>query len=314
MAKTERDRDRKSWVPYLIAAAVGLAGVVALGPAPLLVLGPLLIAAIVSMSRPVGPRQVDGFVHRTGLAGADTGPTARRFIAHYLTTGRRLRMVLVIGVLLVPNLVSIALGEDRFSLGSWWILWACMAATLWTELALSRPSHGGTAMASLFRREPATYLTRPLRWGPAVLAAIATGVWAGLAFLPSRTDIGQADVAGRFDIVVAIAFVVSVPLAVTGAQRWILRRPQPLVAPDLLAVDNAIRTASVRNLAAVGSALVFLNLSGGLLQYVYAVHVTVVDWLFGLAAAASLVLAWVAWSLRLRPQPARALVAAEASA
>jgi uncharacterized membrane protein len=308
-------RDRTTRNSYLIAVVIGLAAMVAVGPIPLVTVGPLLMALIVSMSRPVGSHQVDGFIQRAGLAGSPSSPVSRRFIARYLTTGRRLRLVLVTGALIVPNLVAIAIGGgDGVSLHWTWIIWACMAGTLWTELALTRPNRGGTAMASLFRREPATYLTRPLRWGPAVLAVIATCVWAGVGFLPPRTDIAQPEVAGTLDIIVAIAFVLSVPLAVTGAQRWILRRPQPLVTPDMLAVDNAIRTASIRNLAAVGIALVLLYLSGGLLQYVWALHVTAVDWLFGLATVASLVLAMVAWSLRLRPQPAPVRAVAGASA
>jgi hypothetical protein len=134
-----------------------------------------------------------------------------------------------------------------------------------------------------------------------------------MAFLP-RPLPGTIERPSADGITVAIVFTQLVPLAVHRAQRWILHRPQPLARPNLLAADDAIRTASVRALATVGTALVLPYLAVGLVHCNQAIEATVLNALIGLAALASVVLALVAWSAPRRPQPPRAPAPAEASA
>jgi hypothetical protein len=295
-----------------VATALGAAVLVAVFwprvALPLLVV-PLFLAGLVAYAvRPAGVREVHQFERESGLT---TSPTSRRFIAHHLTTGRRLRVVLVIGALLLPGLLAAAVGtstDGRTTVVWSGVLWGCIAGTLWAELSVTRPSRptGGARVASLVPREPAAYLGRPLRWGPALAALAAMIVWAGVAFLP---DGGPGDtgvsLADGLDVAAAIAFALVVPLVVAGAQRWILGRPQPLVASDLVAADDALRAASVRNLASVGAAMGLLNLAGGLLQYVEALDAPAADWLFGVAAAASLGSALAAWWSRAWWRPVR---------
>ena len=309
---------------------VGIAGLLAAGLAAVVLrtafwaAAPLLVLLIAYLCRPAGPREVDDFADRSGLA---TSRASRRFIAHHLTMGRRFRLVMVVAVLVLPPLAGEALGASGggFSLSSTVVLWACMAGTLLAELSVTRPT-GTARAASLVPREPAAYLSRPLLWGPVVAGLLAAAVWGGVAFL-SPGPAGSAGSAGgagpsRADgptIVAGVAFALLVPLLVSGAQRWILRRPQPLVGPELVAADDAVRAASVRNLAALGSALVLLGLAAGLLQYVEVVDVVAVDWLFGAAAGVSLVLALVSWWSRawwrpVRRQPFPTTAAASASA
>lgn len=294
----------------VVAAGMTVVALPRLGLAPVAIL--LVVMLIGYMLRQATGSDVADFAARSGLDAP--GPTARRFIAHHLTTGRRLRVVLVIGALIVPNVVAeaIAPSPDGNVSASWsWMLWACMAGTLWAELSVTRPT-GRARVASLVPREPEAYLGRPLRWGPLAAALVATGVWIGVAFLPAERTGGPgasagdaAERASGLDIAIGIAFVLVVPLVVVLAQRWILRRPQPLVAPDLVAADDAVRAASVRNLAAVGTALVLLYLAGGLLQYVEVVEDTTVDWSAGLASTLCLALAIVSWWSRAWWRPVR---------
>jgi hypothetical protein len=142
--------------------------------------------------------------------------------------------------------------------------------------------------------------------GTPAAGALAAAVWGGVALLPPGPAGGTGPArAGGPTIAAGVAFALLVPLLVGGAQRWILRRPQPLVAPELVAADDAVRAASVRNVAALGSAHVLLGLAAGLLQHVEVVDVTAVDWLFGVAAGACLLLALVSWWSRAWWRPVR---------
>src|SRR5262249_10179223 len=112
----------------------------------------------------------------------------RPFLAWYLTNGRRLRMLLVVAALFLPNLVQAALGADGNRWGdaplSWQLVFAaCLTGTLLAELALTRPS-GADHTASLVPREPAAYLGRVLRWGPTVVGLTGAAVWAAVPALP----------------------------------------------------------------------------------------------------------------------------------
>jgi hypothetical protein len=48
------------------------------------------------------------------------------------------------------------------------------------------------------------------------------------------------------------------PFLLEVLQRWIVRRPQPLVEPDLLAADDAIRSQSVHSICGSGMAIQLL--------------------------------------------------------
>jgi hypothetical protein len=265
---------------------------------------PLVVLLLIGyLYRPASARDVDDFAARSGLTAS---PTSRRFIAHHLTTGRRLRVVLVTAALVLPNLVAGTIGVSPEGAPVSWsgVLWAYMAGTLWAELSVTRPT-GTARVASLVPRDPPAYLGRALRWGPPAAGALAAVVWTGVAWLPAGiADSGVRRVDGR-GIVAAVVFALLVPLLTIGAQHWILRRPQPLVDPELVAADDAVRAASVRNLAAVGGAVVLLSLAGGLLQYVEIVHVAPVDWVFGAGAAMSLGLALMSWWSRAWWHPVR---------
>jgi hypothetical protein len=159
-------------------------------------------------------------------------------------------------------------------------------------------------VASLVPRSLDDYLSRALLWGPAAVGALAAAVWAGVASLPAGIDDGLMRASG-WAIVAGVVFALLVPALAAAAERWILRRPQPLVGPELVAADDALRAASVRNLAAVSATVVLLNLAGGLFQYVQFVDDTALDILCGVGVAMSLGLALLSWWSRLWWHPVR---------
>jgi hypothetical protein len=291
MSKTVENRQAAVVVGFL-AVAVLIVLLPRLGVS-LAVIPLLALLLIVRLCRPASTRDVDDFAAQSGLT---TSPTSRRFIAHHLTTGRRLRVVLVTAAVVVPSLMAVAIGDSPESAPVSWsgVLWAYMAGTLWAELSVTRPT-GTARVASLVPRDPPAYLGRALRWGPPAAGLLAAVVWTGVAWLPAGlADSGIRRADGRA-IVAAVVFALLVPLLTVGAQRWILRRPQPLVDPELVAADDAVRAASVRNLAAVGGSVVLLGLASGLFQYAEIVDAVAVDWVFGIATAMSLGLALLSW-------------------
>ena len=258
----------------------------------------LALAAIVMppFLSPVSDRKVDEFAAASGIR---VTPATRPFLAWYLTTGRRLRMLLVVAALFLPNLVQAVLGVGGNRWGdtplSWQLVFAaCLAGTLLAELALTRPS-GAHHTASLVPREPAAYLGRVLRWGPTVVGLVGAAVWAAVPALP--------DPRGGWDLspVTSAAIGVALGLAVAGlaplTARWILRRPQPVAADDLVLADHAVRAASVRSVAAVATLMGLLNLAGGLALYTRPFAGSA-DTVLAVAVIALLAAALVAWGAR----------------
>lgn len=285
----------------LVAAAallaIGLAR--AVGPGIVVVLAIAIVGLVListgSAGRSSPTDDVDEFAL---LSGIETTDASRHFIAYYLVTGRRLRAVLVVAAIFLPTLVGQALGlTDEFEVPASWqaVLAACLVGTIWAELALTRPT-GKVRVASLRPRDIGTYLGRPLLWSPVAVSAIAGAVWAGVAALPAATDNGM-ERAGKGAIITGLVFALAVPAVVAVTQRWIVTRPQPFSIPSLVAADNAIRAASVRYLAAVGTAMALINLAGGAFQYT-PFWDGAADVVLGGAGFASLILAWFFWNAR----------------
>ena len=133
-----------------------------------------------------------------------------------------------------------------------WIIGGCLIGALWAELFLTRPVPG-TRSASLSPRLLGDYLPGRLRWSlrSAGLAALLVGIagWAppdvgGLALSSGEVSSGASLGLGIAGAVLA--------LAVEALQRHIIGRPQPVVASDVLAADDAIRAGSVHTLAGAG--------------------------------------------------------------
>ena len=135
-----------------------------------------------------------------------------------------------------------------------------LMGTVVAEAVVPRPHRGATRMATLVPRTLHDYLPRyaivALRALPAIsvsLIPVYVAVEARFQILIFHiSPVGFAVISG---VLVAMA------VGVEAVERGIVRRPQPVVSPDLLEADDAIRSASVHALSGGGVALALLGLS-----------------------------------------------------
>jgi hypothetical protein len=168
-------------------------------------------------------------------------------VIRYLATTRRWRTVgLVLGLFssIGRALSHGAIGVDFLTLFAGWFAGALVA-----EIRLARPRFGPQRAASLTARVPAMYLPRLARGLVPVLAAVSVPLIVRGAG-PAAWLLGAAAAA--------------VAVVVTRVQVTVLRRPQPVDAPDVVAADDAIRSRSLHVLTAGGATLVLYCLLGQL--------------------------------------------------
>jgi hypothetical protein len=172
-------------------------------------------------------------------------------VIRYLATTRRWRTVgLVAGLFSSVGwaLWHGSVGFDFLTLFAGWFAGALVA-----EVRLARPRFGPRRAASLTTRAPAMYLPR---WARSLVQVPAVVSVAAIAPLMLRGAGPAALVLGG--TAAAIAVVVSF------VQARVLRRPQPVDAPDVVAADDAIRSRSLHVLTGGGATLVLYCLLGQL--------------------------------------------------
>ena len=144
--------------------------------------------------------------------------------------------------------------------------------------------------------------------------AAAVAVWASALLIPlADTDAGTPDAS---DVALGVVLGLLVPLAVYGVGTYLVRRPQPVVSPALVGADDAVRAASVRTLATVGTTILLIDVAGGLVPWAAVAH-GLGDLLLTVAVAVALVLAALSWSAHnvwSRPHPGRGRPAAAGAA
>ncbi len=194
----------------------------------------------------------EDFVHDWADAHALTLTTANRpLVWWYLRNARALRTWGVLAALLLPALGLLAVGSNSGdSADAWWVFVFAghLAGALYAEVALRRPKPSSTRVASLEPRVVPQYLPARLRFAPAVFTSLVVAV----AAVGWRAGIDPTD---RTLAVLAVASAPVVAVAVATAQRWVVRRPQPFTAPDLIDADDAIRSQSIHMLAGSGTAV-----------------------------------------------------------
>lgn len=258
----------------------------------------LLVVAFICLivavqCRRVPTRQAQLFAWCYGVA--MTAPSLG-FVAEYLTYQRRLRALLGGGALLIPALVPWAIGgayDNRpLQLSFTSFLWGIVAATVWGEYSFARPTPapGAPRAALLDRRNLADYLPRPWLWAPVAGGVAAVVAWGVVPFLAATETSGVAIAAG-------VALGVVVPPLVLGVGTYLVRRPQPVVAPDLVGADDAVRAASVRTLATVGATIVLLDAAGGFFLWTRSAD-GAGDLVVGALTVAAMVLGFASWSAR----------------
>ena len=212
-----------------------------------------------------------------GRHGLELTPVSRPWVETYLRTGRNLRQVCALGGIVVPATVHAATGLDLHVSGLVWLLVGYLVGCLWSELALTRAPAGTRRAASLVTRRLSDYLPRRMRVTQVVLPtlAVALGVLATAAYRWNRSAQFRDLSADRANGIVRtvpnatdqllhsgarVAAVLAPIIMVVAwlAERYIIRRPQPVVDPSLVAADDALRSSSVHLLGASGMAAVCL--------------------------------------------------------
>ncbi len=147
-----------------------------------------------------------------------------------------------------------------------------LVGALLAELTFKRP-RPERASATLAPRELQHYLpprlSQTLRFG-AVLALALVGVYLLVPVRQPRVDVPRLAAWALLPVVVAAG--------VEMLQRYIVRRPQPLAETDLVAADDAIRSASVHALAGAGIGLLLVLLGDILHSIGFSTDVQVLRW------------------------------------
>ncbi len=227
------------WIMLGLGAVLGVAGL------------------LVSLRTPSEVRLI-GWARRYQL---ELTPANRPVIAGYVRVTRVSQIAgATAGWLSSPLYVGIS--GRPFLLGDSWValalggylLGAVIAELLVTRAHLAPP---GIRFAALTPRVLSDYIPAATSWSLRILPVVTVALAAAYAAIPkdrARTVDGGLIVVGAASILV-VAFAVAV--------EWILRRivarPQPVVAADLIAADDAIRTSSIHTVSAAAIALLLLS-------------------------------------------------------
>ena len=189
-------------------------------------------------------------------------PDTSDALSAYLRNRRGLRRIGAFSGLILPTAVTAATGLDLKVSGLVWVLLGYLVGLLVAEVTFARVPDAGPRMASLTTRRLTDYLPRTLvaaqvlvPVGNVVLAIVAAGL------IEHRPDPFPMPVTGSSsyeDLIAAAIFAGPVALFLAGGaligQRAMIRRAQPMVEPDLVALDDAMRSSSVRTVAATSVA------------------------------------------------------------
>lgn len=195
--------------------------------------------------------------------------------------------------------------DDAFGLdtsagyGFWaWVIVGWMLGAAWAERRLIRPGEPGAA--SLLRRGLDDYLPRGLVLAaPAVAGLTVLLAVIGIVAGPPQPGALTMPFTDRTYVVVAALALLLAGLAFL-LERSVLDRPQPLMAPDLIAADDAVRASTLHNIAAAAAGALWC-IVGVLGQAVVLPAGSVFGWLRGallVAPLVGMVVSWRYWAFR----------------
>jgi hypothetical protein len=213
------------------------------------------LALVLLGLRPVTGRALGGFASRYGLSAL---PEASE-VVHRLV--RRSRAGRMLGAALGLCLPSLALlfgaslpGTDQG--GSFVYGFAGYVAGAFVAALLPVGSAGPRRSAALEPRRAADYLPRGLRSGP-VVAVVASGAASVVYGVEVRTMLPTYGAGSTLSFGIASAVVGAAATVI--AIRVIVSRPQPIVSPELTAVDDALRSQALHTISGAGLAFAFLG-------------------------------------------------------
>ena len=229
----------------------------------------------------------------------------------YLHTARVLRTWGVIGGIVLPDVITAAVG-GRSGVGQpVWVFIGYLIGALYAEVALVRRAPDGRRAATLHPRELSQYIPRRILIAQRVVPVLVV-LGAITVFL---VPYGHRSGWEGFDRPVGIAitavfFALAFGLGLERLERWIVERPQPFTEPSLVAADDAIRSQSVHSLGGSGVAglLVAFSVVAGALSMC---DVTALRWtmfpfaIFGFFASIVVCqyFSYRAWRVRRSPVP-----------
>ncbi|MGY6502731.1 MAG: hypothetical protein ACXIVQ_17780 [Acidimicrobiales bacterium] len=178
----------------------------------------------------------------------------RAMVVSYLQTSRSLRVLGVLAGPMVALVVALAVGEASLVPSYMWLPAAVagyMVGIVVAEVLLPRPKSQRAAVRP--RRLP-DYLS-PWALRSQRRAAVGAGALAAIAVAVPTREPAWVSISGRVAIFVGVLVVVA---SAEGIQRWLIRRPQPVVSAALLEADDAIRRQSVHSIAGAGIGMQWL--------------------------------------------------------
>jgi hypothetical protein len=261
-----------------------------LGPVEILVLAAGLAMAVLLVVGIVRAAHPDAASQWAARHGVELSERTRPLVIEYLTRSRRFRL----GGALIGLVAPLGTDVPGFELLMGYLLGALVA-----ELTRTRLTTGsGARAASLSPRVLGDYVPG---YVPVVLRSVTVSaavllplyLWGPERWAPGVKMDEAAAVGGG---VAAIAL----PLVVELLLRRMVARPQPAASPDLIAVDDAIRAASVHAAAGAGVGACLLLLGALSLAVGVTSDVQVLRWVLPLLGT-GLFLSGVSFWLRLGP-------------
>jgi hypothetical protein len=266
----------------------------------------VLVAVAVAAARAVtGDPKVHEWARSRRVA--LTGRSAP-YVDAYLRNARRVRLVGAAGALGLVLALRSGVGVDVGGFAYAWVLTGYAAGCVAAELSLARvPAASTTRVASLAVRRLRDYRMRWVAVGQAALPAVLVAL-AALAVVGGNGDASRfganwwsAEAVHTATVVAGVLGLVSLA-ATEAAQRHIVRRPQPRTEPDLVAADEALRTAAVHVLGVSHLVLCCALAVSGVVQLDYrwtssrAIEPATTVAVLGLVLAGA-----VLWCVRLQP-------------
>ena len=222
----------------------------------LAVLVVMAVMAALTLLRP-GPPGVDVWAERHGLR---LTPGNREMAVWYLRTAARLRTVGVVAGLFLPPLAVWSLGlSAQVVFPYWtWVFLGYLTGAVYAEVSLVRRGDPAHRVAGLEPRALGAYLHPRLLGAQRVAGGVALALAAAIAVVPNQVPSSQALGRGPAVALTLAAAVLAVGLEVV--ERWLVTRPQPFDASDVIAADDAIRSTSLHSVAGSGLAVVLLGI------------------------------------------------------
>jgi len=202
-----------------------------------------VVLAVVAL-RPVSARELTRFTNRYGL---ELKPGTMTAVTQSVRRGRTGRLVgAALGLSLYP--VLLAFGVEIPSQSLAYGLVGYLVGAFMTSLAPTS-LEDEVRHASLVPRRPSDYLPRIALVTPAVAVVVSTAALIAYLIEPRRT---VADFYGSPSGLAAAAIAT---VATFVAIRIVVARPQPVTSPEMVVVDDAVRTQAIHTLAGSGIAV-----------------------------------------------------------